>query len=144
MPSEAYSRTEPNYFCVKPSSQLCKPVAVSKDRNHDVVATAQSSHYKMSLKKLCRHIDKLQSRYGVPPVVRCDVKDDNIFPEFSSIWTNVMSFQFNIIETYPVEMPIQSSFRSSKVKSTKPAYKHMSVILENRPMKFKSIKAKKS
>ena len=91
---------------------------------------------KISPLKLSRKVDYLQSVYGVPPSLPRDLSEDLIAPEFLAIWENVLSFKHHVLKSTTVEAKFQPR---SQPKSK---WSHTSIILENRPLKFKSEKSK--
>ena len=57
------------------------------------------SQDKLSPLKLSKVLDRLQLSYGVPPVLREDLSNDPIFSEFGSIWKNVFTFQYKVLDS---------------------------------------------
>ena len=48
--------------------------------------------------KVVKTVDRLQSKYGVPPSSRENAAEDLIVSEFASIWDNILSFQHNVLK----------------------------------------------
>ena len=48
--------------------------------------------------KVVKTVDRLQSKYGVPPSSRENSAEDLIVSEFASIWDNILSFQHNVLK----------------------------------------------
>ena len=102
--------------------------------------------------KVMKTVDRLQSKYGVPPSSRENAAEDLIVSEFASIWDNILSFQHNVLKVdsdkksttslNPLQKKINSKKHDdrSKIKKTsvQAKLKHRTVILESRPYKFKS------
>ena len=50
-----------------------------------------------NIERMCKKVDQIQSKYGVPPADRQNYSDDLISSEFNSIWEHVFHFQHNVL-----------------------------------------------
>ena len=70
--------------------------------------------------KVVKTVDRLQSKYGVPPSSRENSAEDLIVSEFASIWDNILSFQHNVLKvdgdkkSTTSHNPLQTKINSKK------------------------------
>ena len=81
---------------------------------------------KTTLLKLIKKIDELQSSYGVPPTLRSNLSEDNVTPEFASLWENVLSFNHKILKVDNMK----PDYMQRNSKPVKQKYVHSSIIME--------------